>query len=729
MSLERDKQPEREVEAVYEEGVLRPLEPLDLPSGTRVRVRLAPANSAAGVEGSGSVRATAHASAPSRPGSNAALLAGGLTVALLAQLAVAGGLAWLGVPLYLLAVVGVVAGARAPGLAPLLVAPVQPLFNADRRFWLTVVALLAGAVAFANASGNVYRPANVLPWLVAVACFWLAHSDAPFAMHDLQAWLGKQRSEFVSNARRWLTRERLIVLGLLGAILALGAGFRFAALAANPLDMNSDQAEKLLDVGDLLNGQYHIFFERNTGREPWQFYWTFALIKLFGLRPDFLALKLGTSLIGWLMLPAVFLLARELLGTRAALLATLFAAVASWGVIAARYGLRYPLAPCAVAWTLFFLVRGLRRDSRNSMLAAGVWMGIGLQGYTAYRFMLVVAPLLVGLWIVWLLTQKRHALALRAAASFGLAVVLAALTMLPLLRYGLEHPDMLFYRAATRLTDAEQSIAGNPALIFLGNLRNVLLMFNSTRDEVWVANLPDRPAMDVLLGGLLVAGAAGVLALGWRTRNWWPALTLLAGVLMLVPSALSIAFPNENPSVVRTGGALPALMVVCAAGPAMLLEALRGLGRDRLYRGALVGVAALGLLVVVLNQRRVFVDYPAQYCPRAQNASDIGRELEEWLSRGGERTNAWLIGYPHWVDTRAVGVWIGDIGFANSVMGAEQAARVDLSGRPGWFALNRDDLPVLQALYAKYPQGQERLVEGSQCAGRAFVVFETQPGQ
>ncbi|NTU85946.1 MAG: glycosyltransferase family 39 protein, partial [Chloroflexales bacterium] len=585
--------------------------------------------------------------------------------------------------------------------------------------WLTLAAVLAGIVAFANSTGNLYTPLNVVPWLVSVGCFLVANLDYRRLVGDGGPWRRAPRA--------WLTRERALTLALLVAILALGAAFRFAALADNPRDMNSDQAEKLLDVGDVLSGATHIFFERNTGREPWQFYWTVALIRLFGLPPDFMALKIGTSLIGWLMLPAIFLLGREALGTRAALLATLFGAVASWGVITARFGLRYPLAPCAAAWTLFFLVRGLRRDSRNSLLLAGLWVGIGLQGYTAYRFMVVVVVAVAAAWLTWLLARRRYAQARRAVAGGLLAAALATLVLIPLIRYGVEQPEQIFYRAATRLTDAEQSIEGSPPQIFLDNLRNVLLMFNYTRDEVWVANLPDRPAMDAALGALLVAGAAGCLALSLRTANPWPALTLLAGALMLVPSALSIAFPHENPSVVRTGGALPALMVVCAAGPAMALELLRAAGRRRAYALALAGAAALGLLVAGINARRVFADYPAQYCPQAQNASDMARELLAWEAAGHDRANAWIVGYPHWVDARAIGVWIGDVTFPNAVMGPEGVRTVDLGGRPGWFVLNRDDLPSLHALYAQYPDGQEHLVEGSLCAGRAFIVFETQP--
>lgn len=739
-----------EADAIYERGTLRLAAPLDLPDGAAVRLTISLRNGAdVGADDdrrptddrqpTDDRAPTAEGQAPiatARPSTGSGqvvaaispramvALAGAIGLAILAQLAIAGGSVPLGVIGLALAVAGAAFGARGPAWPDRLPGRMLRQLPEDWRFWLTIGAILAAAVAFANATGNRYRPINVIPWLATVACFWAASADWRWA-YDPAHPLRRLRQP--GALRAYLTRERLIILGLLIAILAVGAAFRYNALFDNPRDFNSDQAEKLLDVNDVLNGTFYIFFERNTGREPWQFYWTAAIVRLLGIPADYMALKIGTSLIGWLMLPAIFLLAREVLGSRAALIATLFAAAASWGVITARFGLRYPLAPCAVAWTLAFLVRGLRRDSRSDMLLAGVWIGIGLQGYTSYRFMIVVVPMIVGLWCGWLWLQRRPELIRRALSSFALSLVLAFLVMLPLIRYGVERPDQLFYRAATRLTSAEQQIEGEPLLIFLDNLKNVLLMFNYTADEVWVANIPTLPAMDPLLGGLLVVGAAATLALSWRTRNPWPALMLLTGLAMLLPSALSIAFPKENPSVVRTGGALPALMIVCAAAPALLIEGLRSLGRPRLYQGGLAGVAILALLIVQVNWERVFAIYPEQYCPRAQNASDMGRELSAWLAAGGERRNAWIVGYPHWVDSRAVGVWIGEITFPNTVIGPEQVGQVDLGGQPGIFLLNRDDIPSLQTLYTKYPQGQERLVEGSLCAGKAFLLFETAP--
>jgi hypothetical protein len=100
--------------------------------------------------------------------------------------------------------------------------------------------------------------------------------------------------------------------------------------------------------------------------------------------------------------------------------------------------------------------------------------------------------------------------------------------------------------------------------------------------------------------------------------------------------------------------------------------------------------------------------------------------MDAWVAAGNSRDNAWLVGFPHWVDTRAVGVWIGDITFPNTVGAAVRrpdVTSVDLHDRPGWFALNEMDAQSLQALRRKFPTGQARLVVGSQCSEKHFIVY------
>ncbi len=568
------------------------------------------------------------------------------------------------------------------------------------RLALAGAGLIAGAITFLLSSDNAYSPASVASWVISVMCWVAAFADPPRWRRPQIAWL-----------------PALLFVGALG----LGVFFRFHQLADLPRDMNSDHAEKLLDVLDVLSGQTPIFFERNTGREPFQFYWTVALIRLLNLPPDFLALKIGTALFGLLGLPAVFLLGRELFDWRAGLIAMAFAAVASWGVLVQRFGLRAGLNATMVAWALWLTVRALRSHSFGAMLAAGAAVGIGLQGYSPFRFFPLVFALLVVVQGIALWRAQRPAVNTLLVGA-AISAITAALVAMPMLRYAADRPDMFLYRAATRLTDAEQPIRGAAFEILANNLLRAALMFHIIGDETWVSNLQYRPVLDPLLGALMVPGVVLTVALGVRRRDPLLAALPLIVMVLLLPSALSLAFPRENPSAGRAGGALAPVMVICALPLATLIA--RAPSRLQWWSGAL----ALGVVLTVtgLNYQRVFVDYAAQYCPRAQNASDIARAIQQWVAAGNDPADAWLVGYPHWVDARAVGVWLGDIHFPN-VVGASvhlpDVSTVQLRSGKGLFVLHLADHDSLSTLTALYPNSQAHVMEGALCDGREFVVF------
>lgn len=627
-----------------------------------------------------------------------------LLMAIGGQIEISNGRYWTGLTSFAVAFGSTLLGVSALKSHSIVEQPVQSLWS-HRRIWLLIPALGASMLAFLASDGNRYRPENVIPWLASIALWVIACAELK------PGWWGINLASRV----RAIDLGRVAALAILLAILSLGAAFRFVSLQEIPRDMIMDHAEKLLDVHDVLTGQPSIFFERNTGREPWQFYWTVGLIKLFDMPVNYLTLKTGTALIGWLMLPAVFLLARELFGTRTALLATLFAAVASWGVLGARYGLRYPLAPCATAWTLYFLVRGLRHDRRNAMIAAGICLGIGLQGYSAYRFMLPVFAFVALCALIWRYRRHERAAAWRVVVNSGLALILALLVMMPLVRYGLDHPDKLLYRANTRLTSLERQIPGSAPEIFFNNVGNVLLMFNYTTDNTWAVNLRFQPAVDPLLAGLIVIGAIACVAISVRQRDPWPLLLLGSGVLMLIPSALSIAFPRENPSLVRTGGAIPMAMIICAIIPGILLERVRH-SPIWLRAVTIMCVTMVSVAVVAINRERVFVDYPVSYCENVYHTADVTNDMRAFIQAGNPRENTWFVAKNGWVDYRAVGIELGEFPYKHVAVGPQSATDVDLRGQPGLFAMHPSDTATLYALMQKYPQSSLQIKKVSDCA-------------
>ena len=179
------------------------------------------------------------------------------------------------------------------------------------------------------------------------------------------------------------------------AIIALAAFFRLYRLDQVPPEMTSDHIEKLLDIYDLSHGVRPIYFERNTGREPFQFYWAFTVMRVFNTGITFYGLKLANALIGIITIYGIYLLGRELAGEDVGLLAAFFASVMQWAESITRMGLRFPYAAIAATFALWALLRALRTGRRADYLIAGLIFGAGFYGYTPYRVMPIVVAVLV----------------------------------------------------------------------------------------------------------------------------------------------------------------------------------------------------------------------------------------------------------------------------------------------------------------------------------------------
>lgn len=596
-------------------------------------------------------------------------------------------------------------------------------------------AVANAVLAFLSASDNTYRGYGVLAWILAVFLFL-----AIFWERDSRRDLGQKLNISRDGWRvRWTT---LAVIGL----LLIGFLFRFWHLDEMPPEMTSDHVEKLLDVHDLVTGQRPIFFVRNTGREPWQFYWTLMFIRLFDLDTKFFALKLGTAVIGLITLPGVYLLGRDLFGRWVGLWAMLFTAVASWAVILSRIGLRFPFAPAVTAWSLFFLLRGLRDGRRNDFLLLGTCLGIGLQGYTAFRAMPVAVTVCWGLAFVF----QPSSLAVRRSSLLRnglLTVLIAVVVFVPLGRFSLEHPEDFWQRSASRMADPNRPVPEGPLVTFFKNLANLAVMFHWKGDDVWVNTLSDAPVLDPLFGGLLVLGLVIVFWRGIRLRDPIPPLLLIAGVILLLPSALSLAYPMENPSVVRTGGAIPVVMVIAALPVSLAMErgwrdwearwypGGAGVAAAANWRRALValGAVALAAAAITINYRRYFVDYWQQYQHNAINTTEIASAIHGFVESGGDPANAWIIAWPYWVDTRGVGIELGDPPWNNVILTPEDLdAHADASTegsagnadarRPRFYVLHPEDTRSVQQLHSLFPDGWSSVYMSAQ-PGRSFVLF------
>lgn len=612
-----------------------------------------------------------------------------LLVAVVAQVMLSPKHLWVGLGLYLVAICSWLYHAHLH--PPLLGKPIaitsdaQPWELSNFRRVCLLVCLVATCINVMLTWGkDTFTWGGVVAWGVSLFTFWAAFWEKPIRI-------------YVSGYR--LTPRGIYVTwtGLCFVlVLLLGIVFRIWHLPQVPPEMTWDHTQKLLDIRDVVEGGLRpLFFYRNTGREPLQFYWTAVLIWITHHPIDFTILKIGTVIAGVLTLPAIYLFAREMYGNTVGLWAMGFAAVSNWPVILSRTGLRYPFAPLFSAWSFYYLVRGLRRGERESFLLLGLCLGLGLYGYTAFRLI----PLVVGyLWLVLRMAERSGDLHTHLSwRNFGLVIITALLVFVPLGTFAITHSWAFWNRSAWYLKDP----AGFVPLIYFNNLKNALLMFNWRGDFMPLTTLPYQPVLDPIIGGLFVLGVASAIQRIMRKEESLIFALILLGISALLPSVLAINYPDENPSVVRTSCAIPIVFTLAALPIGIWTENISVKHHEKHLKAVIcVGFFCLIGSLIAMNGRRVFVDYPQAYRTVALNTSEVAHAIRCFDEVIGDRENVYIIAGPGWIDSDALAFELRLPIWQNTLENASMISSKPNS--PQMYILhlgNKTDLHILQSLF------------------------------
>jgi hypothetical protein len=581
-----------------------------------------------------------------------------------------------------------------------------------RRIFLALPVMVLAFILFGN---NQFNLINIAVWLVAIVLIITGFWSSPDQEKRIQ-W--QKIAAFVKNPTIYLhispTFWVIVVLIVLAVI------FRFGQLSEIPGEMFSDHAEKLLDVNDVLNGQYSIFFPRNTGREAVQMYLTAAVAKLFGTGLSFMSLKIGTTLAGFLALPFIYLLAKEIGGKRLGLIAFFLAAIAYWPNVISRVGLRFPLYPLFVAPMLYFLIKGLKYGDRNQFIWAGLALGLGLHGYSPMRIVPIVVVVLLGIYMLFPSAKGK-----RQQVLMGLVVlaVVAFVVFLPLLRYAFDDPQMFAFRALSRLSTTERAFPASPVLIFFQNLWKSMVMFFWNNGNIWVHSVPNRPAVDVVSAVFLLFGMGITLWRSIRQRSWVDAMLFVSIPLLMLPSILSLAFPEENPSLNRSGGAIIPVFITAAIGIDSLFSSLiKGL-KSRI--GKTLGYVFAGILIFMTisqNYDLVFRQYKTQFDAGAWNTSEMGAVIRDFAESTGTYDTAYVVPVAYWVDTRLVGINAG-VPTKDYAMWPDSFASTLDEPRAKLFLVKGDDRIDLDLLLQYYPDAAVYLYDQSLEGKDFFIVY------
>lgn len=610
------------------------------------------------------------------------------------------GRSWeIGTALYLAAAVGMVWAARRGELGMQAI-PEDAAGQDVRRqnklpsALLFLISLILGLLAFAGFGGDKFNRVNLLVWLAAILIlchtFWIPTGRN--LLGRLRAFLGRP----AWNLR--LDRWGLLVL----AVFAVAVFFRAYRLSEIPSEMISDHAEKLWDIRDVLNGNTSVYFQRNTGREFFQFYFTAVIILLFKTGLQFISLKIGTVTAGLVTLIYIYLLGTEMGSRRAGLLAMAFAGIAYWPNLISRFGLRFPFYPVFYAAALYYFVRGLRLHRRNDFIYCGIALGLGLNGYSPYR----VVPILLALAFALYWWQQRRTGDYTWAVWGMLAVIMVSFYIcLPLLRYTINHPEIVAGRTLTRLTGQEQPIPGPVWAVFLFNLLRGLAMYAWDNGEVWVLSVPHRPILDWVSAALFHLGLVLLMIRYVRRRHWLDLYTLLSIPILMLPSILSVAFPDENPSLNRASGAIIPVFLIIGLTLDAIMNGLEKVTADATSRRLAWGMAAFLFACAALqNYNLVFDQYREGFDAGMWNTSEMGTLVQDFGRFTGSVDTAYLVGYAYWADSRLVMINAGYPDRDDAIW-PDQFAETVFDRRPKMFMINLADTTSVAALRALYPQG------------------------
>lgn len=582
-----------------------------------------------------------------------------------------------------------------------------------------LIGIILAAFAFILFGSGEFGFLNTSLWILSLVFIFMAfrpkNAETSFSLKSL--WGQLKDGGWKIRITRWM----LIVLAVLAVILF----FNFHRLDSVPPEMVSDQAEKLLDINDILNGSRAVYFPRNTGREVIHFYLTAAYMAIFNLEVSFLNLKTVAVFANLVTLLFIYLLGKEVGDKWVGLAAALFAGIAYWPLLFTRLALRIPYYPLFVAPVMYFMIRGLRRQNINDILLTGLFLGLGLHGYTPFR----IVPIFVVIGIlIYALHRPGRNKKLQTLFALLLITFMAVVVFIPLLRYWLGNPQLFTYRAFSRLTGMETGFQESPIVIFLKNFWKASIMFFWDNGTIWAHSVPSRPALEVVSGALYFLGIAMLLIRYIRKRNWMDLFLLVSIPMMMMPSILSLAYPNENPCLNRTAGAVVPVFIAVGLAFETILRSVRSRLTGRIGKTLLV----LAVLLLVIwsganNYDLVFNQYYSIYLSSSWNTTELGEVAELYIDTWGTPETTYVVGYPHWVDSRLVAINAGYAGYDFAILPENIPATIEVPGAK-FFFVNINDSENMQLLLETYPDGILTLNE-STVVNKDFMTFFVPPSE
>jgi len=364
--------------------------------------------------------------------------------------------------------------------------------------------------------------------------------------------------------------KKIKIYTLLAIIISFGFFLRIYNIENAPPGVYPDEAVNGEDaLRANATGNYQWFYPANQGREGLFMNLIALCFKLFGA--SILTLKLPAIIFGTLTIFGTYLLAKELFKSkRIGLVSAFLTAISFWAINFSRISFRANMLPAILAFSFYFLFRGLRTKKWCDFALGGFIFGIGMHSYIAWR----IAPVVLVIMLLFFVLSRKNFLK-SYWQSILIFLFFSLISAFPMFLTFYQHPEFFESRSSSISILSPEVNQGNPIGTFLRSFSLSLIKYTFWGDQNWRHNFPPYPLLDPLTGLAFLLGFIFSIKVFFQTfytrirKKKYDlnlekhAFLLLWFFLLLTPEFMTA---EGNPHALRAIGTLPVVFILCALG-------------------------------------------------------------------------------------------------------------------------------------------------------------------
>lgn len=438
---------------------------------------------------------------------------------------------------------------------------------------------------------------------------------------------------------------------ILLALIFLGGLFiRAYKVGSLPGGLYPDESVNGIDaLRALETNHFSLFYPNNNGREGLFINLQAVAVHFFG--NTITSLRSLAVIFGSLAILGMYFLAREVWQRRlAGLISAFLVATSYWAINFSRIGFRASMVPFVLSFMLFFFARGVRRKSYWDFVWAGLFFGLGLNTYTAFRavpfvLFILVPAILIAFKKPW-----------KTFAKFIPVFIVAGLITGGAMLYDYaKNPDHFSSRSNNVSVFSVGSGAEVAKTLGLNIVKSVG-QYNFKGDKNWRHNYSGQPLLDPVVN---LAFAASVVVLVWQTYKLLRAriskkkydaaifrniLVLSAVFVMLLPEILT----NEGiPHALRAIGTMPGVFLAATWSVLWVYDHFRKANSKNI-------ASTIIILAIVISAAFNLTKYFVYFGNAPQQFSEFNKSYTEMAN--------YILSLPDgvtkYVDANAGGTWI-----------------------------------------------------------------------